>query len=125
GAAPWCTVVTGHEDPGKPAGKTDWEAVAKAPGTLVILMAMGRLAEVAAALVAHGRPADEPAAAIQWGTTPRQRTVRATLETLAERVDAAGPRPAAARVVRPGGRPPPAAGAFARPPAPAPRVRVD
>ena len=101
GAATSFTVVTGHEDPGKPAGKTDWEAVAKAPGTLVILMAMGRLAEVAAALVAHGRPADEPAAAIQWGTTPRQRTVRATLETLAERVDAAGLGPPAAIVVGP------------------------
>ena len=38
-------------------------------------MGMGRLAAIAAALIAGGRPADQPAAAVQWGTTPRQRQV--------------------------------------------------
>ena len=80
------TVVTGHEDPTKPGEQTDWQALARTPGTLVILMGMGRLAAIAAALMAGGRPADQPAAAIQWGTTPRQRQVVATLGDLADAV---------------------------------------
>jgi uroporphyrinogen III methyltransferase/synthase len=90
GLATSFTVVTGHEDPGKPAEQTDWAALARVPGTLVILMGMGRLEEIAEALVAGGRPPDEPAAAVQWGTTPRQRRAVATLGTLAARVRAQG-----------------------------------
>lgn len=80
------TVVTGHEDPTKPSEQTDWAALARVPGTLVILMGMGRLAGIADALVAGGRPADEPVGVVQWGTTPRQRSLVATLATVAERV---------------------------------------
>jgi uroporphyrinogen III methyltransferase/synthase len=78
------TVITGHEDPTKPSEQTDWAVLARVPGTLVVLMGMGRLAKIAAALIDGGRPTDQPAAAVQWGTTPRQRTVVATLSTLAE-----------------------------------------
>jgi len=80
------TVVTGHEDPTKPGEQTDWQALARTPGTLVILMGMGRLAAIAAALIAGGRAADQPAAAVQWGTTPRQRKVVGTLGDLADAV---------------------------------------
>ena len=61
GVATSFTVVTGHEDPTKPSEQTDWAALAGVPGTLVILMGMGRLAGICDALVAGGRPADEPA----------------------------------------------------------------
>ncbi len=84
------TVVTGHEDPTKPGEQTDWQALARTPGTLVILMGMGRLAAIAAALIAAGRPADQPAAAVQWGTTPRQRQVVSTLGGLADEVGRSG-----------------------------------
>jgi uroporphyrinogen III methyltransferase/synthase len=84
------TVVTGHEDPSKPSQQTDWAALARTPGTLVVLMGMGRLAGIARALIAAGRPADQPAAAVQWGTTPRQRQVVSTLGGLADAVAAAG-----------------------------------
>jgi len=84
------TVVTGHEDPTKPSEQTDWQALARTPGTLVILMGMGRLAAIAAALIAAGRPADQPAAAVQWGTTPRQRQVVSTLGDLADAVGRRG-----------------------------------
>jgi uroporphyrinogen III methyltransferase/synthase len=90
GVATSFTVVTGHEDPTKPSEQTDWAALARVPGTLVILMGMGRLAQICEALVAGGRPPDGPAAAVQWGTTPRQRSVVATLATLAARVGEAG-----------------------------------
>lgn len=84
------TVVAGHEDPTKPSEQTDWRALACTPGTLVILMGIGRLAAIAEALIAGGRPADQPAAAVQWGTTPRQRQVVATLGDLADAVGRAG-----------------------------------
>jgi uroporphyrinogen III methyltransferase/synthase len=101
GLATSFTVVTGHEDPGKPSEQTDWAALARVPGTLVVLMGMGRLGDIADALMAAGRPRDEPAAAVQWGTTPRQRSVAATVGTLAARVEEAGLGPPSVIVVGP------------------------
>jgi uroporphyrinogen III methyltransferase/synthase len=82
--------VTGHEDPGKESSTLDWQVLADFPGTLVLYMGVKRLAENASALIAAGREADEPAAVIERGTTPRQRTVTATLGTLAEAVERQG-----------------------------------
>jgi len=78
------TVVTGHEDPTKNGTDVDWDALARVGGTLVILMGAGRVAEIAKALIAGGRDSDTPAAAVRWGTRPEQRTVRATLGTIAD-----------------------------------------
>jgi len=78
--------VTGHEDPEKEESALDWEALARFPGTLVFYMGVKRLADNAAALIAAGRDPDEPAAAIERGTMPGQRTVEATLGTIAEAV---------------------------------------
>ena len=79
--------VTGHEDPEKTESALDWEALARFPGTLVFYMGVKRLEENAAALIAAGRNADEPAAAIERGTMAGQRTVEATLGTIAEAVE--------------------------------------
>jgi len=76
------TVVTGHEDPGHGDGTVDWEAVAKVGGTVVILMGVARWPAISRRLLAGGLPPDTPAAAVQWGTRPEQRSVRATLATL-------------------------------------------
>jgi len=78
--------VTGHEDPEKGESAIDWGALARFPGTLVFYMGVKRLPENAAALIAAGRDPDEPAAAIERGTWPGQRTVEATLGTLAEAI---------------------------------------
>jgi uroporphyrinogen III methyltransferase / synthase len=82
--------VTGHEDPEKPETALDWKALAAFPGTLVFYMGVRRLAENAAALIEAGRDAGEPAAAVERGTMDRQRTVTATLGTLAAAVEAEG-----------------------------------
>jgi uroporphyrinogen III methyltransferase/synthase len=79
--------VTGHEDPEKAETALDWDALAAFPGTLVFYMGVKRLGENAAALMSSGRDADEPAAAIERGTWPGQRTVTATLGTIAEAVE--------------------------------------
>ncbi len=78
--------VTGHEDPEKEESALDWEALARFPGTLAFYMGVKRLGDNAAALIAAGRDADEPAAAVERGTMEGQRTVVATLGTLAEAV---------------------------------------
>ena len=78
--------VTGHEDPEKTESALDWAALARFPGTLVFYMGVKRLGENAAALIEAGRDADEPAAAIERGTWPGQRTIAATLGTIAEAV---------------------------------------
>ncbi|HEX6688558.1 MAG TPA: uroporphyrinogen-III C-methyltransferase, partial [Solirubrobacterales bacterium] len=82
--------VTGHEDPEKEGTALDWEALARFPGTLVFYMGVKRLADNAAALIAAGRDAEEPAAAVERGTMAGQRTVVATLGTLAEGVEREG-----------------------------------
>ena len=82
--------VTGHEDPEKDETALDWEALARFPGTLVFYMGVKRLGKNATALIAAGRDADEPAAAVERGTMDGQRTVVATLGTLADAVEREG-----------------------------------
>jgi uroporphyrinogen III methyltransferase/synthase len=79
--------ITGHEDPEKAESALDWDALARFPGTLVFYMGVKRLTDNAAALIGAGRDANEPAAAIERGTMDGQRTVVATLGTLAEAVE--------------------------------------
>jgi uroporphyrinogen III methyltransferase/synthase len=86
GVATSVTFVTGHEDPSKPETQTDWSALARAGGTIVLYMGVKSLPRITSALVAGGMPADTPAAAVQWGTHARQRTVVATVATLGEAI---------------------------------------
>ena len=78
------TVVTGHEDPAKGEGSVNWEAVAALGGTVVVLMGAARCRAICERIIAGGMAPDTPAAAVQWGTRPNQRTLRATLATLAD-----------------------------------------
>jgi uroporphyrin-III C-methyltransferase/precorrin-2 dehydrogenase/sirohydrochlorin ferrochelatase len=83
-------VVSGHVAPDDPRSLVDWQALARLRGTLVLLMAVERLAVIAETLIAHGRPPDTPAAVIQEGTTSAQRSVIATLATVARAADEQG-----------------------------------
>lgn len=90
-------VVSAHLPPGDPASTVDWGSLARVGGTLVLLMAVGRLPAVCAALVAGGRGADTPVAVVQDATLPTQATIVTTLARAAE--DAAGARAPAVVVV--------------------------
>ncbi len=85
------TIVTGHlastDQVGGPPS-LPWDALARHGGTLVFLMGVKHLPAIADALVAHGLPADTPAAAIERGTTGAQRTIVATIGTLGARAAA-------------------------------------
>lgn len=89
GIAAGFTVVTGSEDPEKLNTELDWPALAKNPGTLVVLMGWRSLPSIVRSLIANGKSPKTPVTAIQWGTLPRQKTVTGTLETIIERGTAA------------------------------------
>lgn len=83
-------VVTGHKDPGGAATATRWRDLARAADTLVILMGMRNLRSLLDEIVAGGTPLETPAAAVMNGTRAEQRVELATLETLADAVEAKG-----------------------------------
>ncbi|MGA5699426.1 uroporphyrinogen-III C-methyltransferase [Peterkaempfera bronchialis] len=93
------TVISGHVAPDDPRSLVDWEAAARMRGTLVLLMAVERIAAIADTLIAHGRAADTPVAVVQEGTTAAQRRVDATLATVAATVAAEDVRPPAVVVI--------------------------
>jgi uroporphyrinogen III methyltransferase/synthase len=93
------TFITGHEDPTKAESTIPWDNLGQNPGTLVFLMGVKNLAENCRRLVETGRPATTPAAVIQSGTLPGQRTVVGTLADIAEVAGAAGIQPPAILVV--------------------------
>ena len=87
------TVLTGHEAPGKRTSRVRWEHVATAGNTIVLLMGVTQLRANLAALLDAGLAPETPAAAIRWGSTPRQHVVRGTAGTLAAEVDNGRLRP--------------------------------
>jgi uroporphyrinogen III methyltransferase/synthase len=108
GLASAVALVTGHaredaggDSTGEEQTAIDWPALAAFPGTLVFYMGVRRLAEIAASLIAAGRPGSQPAAVVQDGTLPGQRAVTGTLETIAETAREEGIRPPSITVVGP------------------------
>ena len=93
------TVVTGHDAVGSTGGGVRWEDLAAQGGTLVILMGMGNVSEIAGRLVEGGLPSETPVAAIAEGTWPGQQTVTGTLADIADRAVASGLKPPAVIVV--------------------------
>jgi uroporphyrin-III C-methyltransferase len=83
-----CVFVAGHLKDG--SCDLDWAALARPKQTVVIYMGLAGLPGICRELVAHGLPADWPAAVVEQGTVVQQRVVAATLRSLPEAVDAAG-----------------------------------
>jgi uroporphyrinogen III methyltransferase/synthase len=96
-AASAVAFVTGHHQ--RDGSDLNWEALASFPGTLVFYMGMGNLPLIAERLIAARRDPGEPAAVVERGTLPGQRTIAAPLAEIAERVREAGLRPPAITVV--------------------------
>ncbi|NKZ03674.1 uroporphyrinogen-III C-methyltransferase [Actinomadura latina] len=92
-------VVSAHVPPGHPGSTVDWAALGRVNGTIVLLMAVERMALIASALMRYGRSSGTPVAVVQDGTLPGQRALTATLGTVAEEMSAAGIRPPAIVVV--------------------------
>ena len=84
------TVLTGHEDPNKEESSIDWEQLAKASGTKVVLMGVERIRRITERLIENGMDAETPVAMVRWGTTGRQRSIDGTLSTIADVVEETG-----------------------------------
>lgn len=82
------TVITGHTVKGFEE-EDNWQHVTHAD-TLVILMGMRNLSIIAATLIRFGRHPDTPVAVVEKATYSSQRSVTATLATIAEEVVKAG-----------------------------------
>lgn len=84
GVSSGVTVVTAHQDPDG-ACALDWDALARAGTTLVILMGAARAGRIAGRLIGGGMAPDTPVAVIRSATTldqDVQRTVLADLGTI-------------------------------------------
>jgi uroporphyrinogen III methyltransferase/synthase len=105
------TLITGHEkeleyreaasrerELAEGSSDVDWSAIAKLP-CLAFYMGVKSLPRITAKLIEHGMDPLTPAASIQWGTTARQRTVVATVVTLAQKVEEAKITPPALTII--------------------------
>ena len=92
GATSAVAFITGHNEPGDPADRLDWHALARFPGTLVFYMGFRHLGAIGSTLIGLGKPPETPAALVCSGSTSSQRTVSGTLAELPDRVASEGNR---------------------------------
>lgn len=89
------TFVTGHDQSGEAPCSLNWRAIAEGAQVLVIYMGMKHARRIAEALMAAGRPADEPAAVVCNATTPEQKVLETTLGRLADDIETSDMQPPA------------------------------
>jgi len=75
-----CVFVTGHLKDG--SVDLNWKALAHPNQTVVFYMGLHGAPTLCKEMVAHGLPASTPVALVEQGTTPQQRVLIATLDTL-------------------------------------------
>ncbi len=85
--------LTGHEDPTKENSNIDWAKLATGAGTLVVYMGIKNLPIIVENLIKHGRDPKTPVAVVRWASTPEQRSVVGTLETITQVVADEGIKP--------------------------------
>lgn len=85
--------LTGHEDPTKEDSNIDWSKLSTGAGTLVIYMGIKNLPIIVANLIKYGRDPQTPVAVVRWASTPEQRSVVGTLETITQVVADAAIKP--------------------------------
>lgn len=108
-AASSFSVVTGHErDDSRESGtraagaaeqRRQWSKIANAADTLIFLMGVEALPDIAQRLQENGRDPETPVALVQWGTWSKQRVLVGALENIVERVRSANLKPPAVCIV--------------------------
>jgi len=89
------TFVTGHDQSGEAPTSLNWEAIAQGSQVIVIYMGIKHVARIAGALLAAGRPADEPCAVVSSATTDTQQVLETTLGRMPEDIARSGLEPPA------------------------------
>lgn len=83
--------LTGHDASGQMPASVDWQAVAKASPVIVMYMAVKHLGQIAAALMAGGRAADDPVTILSNASMPHQKVAATTLGEAGAFVEANDP----------------------------------
>ena len=78
--------VTGHEDPTKEGESVEWERLAGAVDTIVVMMGLSRIGTICEGLVRGGMDPHTPVAVVRYGTTPMQDTITGTISDISEMV---------------------------------------
>ncbi|SDO50649.1 uroporphyrinogen-III C-methyltransferase [Desulforhopalus singaporensis] len=91
--------ITGHEDPAKKTSNIDWQKLATGAGTLVVYMGIKNLPIIVDKLIRYGRDPKTPVAVVRWASTPDQRSVVGTLDTINDVVSESGIKPPALIIV--------------------------
>lgn len=76
--------LTGHDASGKMPANVNWQAIATATPVIVMYMAVKNLDEIAAALIAGGRPTDDAVTIISNATLPQQAVAHTKLGEVRE-----------------------------------------
>ncbi len=76
------TILTGHEDPTKPEPALDWQLLARSRGTIVILMGVANLGNIARALLDNGKNGNIPVAIIERGLRKDRRVTTGPLSDI-------------------------------------------
>ncbi|MFQ5999016.1 MAG: uroporphyrinogen-III C-methyltransferase [Candidatus Bathyarchaeia archaeon] len=92
-------IVTGHEDPTKPFTRVNWEKIASAVDTIVVLMGMENLSSIMKRILSSGKPATTPVAVIEWGTIRLQRVLTGNIGNITRKVKAAKMHPPSVIVI--------------------------
>lgn len=93
------TILTGHEDPTKPESALDWKLLAQGRGTIVILMGVANLRNIARALMENGKAGETPVAVIERGLRKDRRVTTGPLATIGDVAVQAGVKPPAVIVI--------------------------
>lgn len=93
------TILTGNEDPTKAEPALDWQLLARSRGTIVILMGVANLPQIAEVLRANGKAGATPVAVIERGLRRDRRVTTGSLLTIAEATRKAGVKPPAVIVI--------------------------
>jgi uroporphyrin-III C-methyltransferase len=83
--------LTGHDASGNMPANVNWQAVATAAPVLVMYMAVKHLGEIAATLMAAGRPDDDPVAIVSNASLPQQQVAMTNLKDAGQFVVANNP----------------------------------
>lgn len=79
-------VITGRTNTATGVPDCNYKALAAAGGTLIFMMGLANINEIAVSLIKEGMPEDTPVAVISGGTTERQKVLRSQLGRISKEV---------------------------------------
>jgi uroporphyrin-III C-methyltransferase len=97
-----CVLLTAHECLGKPETQVEWEKLAELKNTnLIVYMGASRIEKICSELIKNGMNPAMPAAVIENGTLPEQRTITGRLDEISKQFKKQNFRPPVIIIISP------------------------